>query len=173
MLSGCYQLMWAHSHLMWFLATRYYQLMWSRKTDVIGSCDLYYRAATPTHCWQSSSRSHRPWRPIICVPKLFCSALISKWSASLGLWRLRHYLGISFGILFGGWYLPQKRTVSCCKRARIFRESWNGIHPISAGKNPGALVFATQHNRVKHWLIQTALSEIRGDSLSASGILCC
>jgi len=46
MLSGCYQLMWAHSHLMWFLATRYYQLMWSRKTDVIGSCDLYYRAAT-------------------------------------------------------------------------------------------------------------------------------
>jgi len=24
----------------------YYQLMWSRKTDVIGSCDLYYRAAT-------------------------------------------------------------------------------------------------------------------------------
>jgi hypothetical protein len=22
------------------------QLMWSRKTDVIGSCDLYYRAAT-------------------------------------------------------------------------------------------------------------------------------
>ena len=31
---------------MWFLAPRYYQLMWSRKTDVIGSCDLYYRAAT-------------------------------------------------------------------------------------------------------------------------------
>jgi len=46
MLSGCYQLMWAHSHLMWFLALGYYQLMWSRKTDVIGSCDLYYRAAT-------------------------------------------------------------------------------------------------------------------------------
>ena len=48
MLSGCYQLMWAHSHLMWFLAPRYYQLMWSRKTDVISSCDLCYRAATPT-----------------------------------------------------------------------------------------------------------------------------
>ena len=31
---------------MWFLALGYYQLMWSRKTDVIGSCDLYYRAAT-------------------------------------------------------------------------------------------------------------------------------
>ena len=46
MLSGCYQLMWAHSHLIWFLTPRYYQLMWSRKTDVIGSCDLYYRAAT-------------------------------------------------------------------------------------------------------------------------------
>ncbi|HEY5138698.1 MAG TPA: hypothetical protein VIJ25_05190, partial [Methylococcales bacterium] len=41
-----YQLMWAHSHLMWFLAPGYYQLMWSRKTDVIGSCDLCYRAAT-------------------------------------------------------------------------------------------------------------------------------
>jgi hypothetical protein len=31
---------------MWFLMPGYYQLMWSRKTDVIGSCDLYYRAAT-------------------------------------------------------------------------------------------------------------------------------
>jgi len=46
MLSGCYQLMWAHSHLMWFLMPGYSQLMWSRKTDVIGFCDLCYRAAT-------------------------------------------------------------------------------------------------------------------------------
>jgi hypothetical protein len=27
----------------------YSQLMWSQKTDVIGSCDLYYRAATPNN----------------------------------------------------------------------------------------------------------------------------
>ena len=32
--------------LIWFLALGYYQLMWSRKTNVIGSCDLCYRAAT-------------------------------------------------------------------------------------------------------------------------------
>ena len=38
--------MWAHSHLLWFLMPRYSQLMWSRKTDVIGSCDLCYQAAT-------------------------------------------------------------------------------------------------------------------------------
>ncbi len=46
MLSGCSQLIWAHSHLMWFLIPGYSQLMWSRKTDVIGSGDLCYRAAT-------------------------------------------------------------------------------------------------------------------------------
>jgi len=31
---------------MWARAPGYSQLMWSRKTDVIGSCDLCYRAAT-------------------------------------------------------------------------------------------------------------------------------
>jgi hypothetical protein len=31
---------------MWFLAPGYSQLIWSQKTDVIGSCDLCYRAAT-------------------------------------------------------------------------------------------------------------------------------
>lgn len=46
MLSVCYQLKWAHSRLMWAGELRYSQLIWSRKTDVIGSCDLYYRAAT-------------------------------------------------------------------------------------------------------------------------------
>ena len=38
--------MWSYSHLMWVLASGYFQLMWSRKTDVIGSCDLCSRAAT-------------------------------------------------------------------------------------------------------------------------------
>src|SRR5271157_19905 len=46
MLSGRYQIMWSHSHLMWFLAPGYSQLIWSQKPDVIGSCDLCYRAAT-------------------------------------------------------------------------------------------------------------------------------
>ncbi len=46
MLSGCSQLIWAHSHLMWARVLRYSQLMWSRKADVINSCDLCYRAAT-------------------------------------------------------------------------------------------------------------------------------
>jgi hypothetical protein len=31
---------------MWFLTTGYSQLIWSRNSDVIGSCDLCYRAAT-------------------------------------------------------------------------------------------------------------------------------
>ena len=30
---------------------RYSQLMWSRKTDVIGSCDLCYQAATATNIY--------------------------------------------------------------------------------------------------------------------------
>jgi hypothetical protein len=58
MLSGCYQLMWSHSHLMWFLAPRYSQLIWSQKPDVIGSCDLCNRAATPI----SRNRCPPPWR---------------------------------------------------------------------------------------------------------------
>ena len=33
---------------MWFLIPGYSQLMWSQKTDVIGFCDLYYRATTLT-----------------------------------------------------------------------------------------------------------------------------
>src|SRR5271157_5553989 len=46
MLSGRYQIMWSHSQVMWFLAPGYSQLIWSQKPDVIGSCDLCYRAAT-------------------------------------------------------------------------------------------------------------------------------
>ena len=34
---------------MWFLAPGYSQLIWSQKSDVIGSCDLCYRAATSRH----------------------------------------------------------------------------------------------------------------------------
>jgi hypothetical protein len=31
---------------MWVLPPGYYQLIWSENADVIGSCDLCYRAAT-------------------------------------------------------------------------------------------------------------------------------
>ena len=51
----------ADSHLIWFLAPGYYQLMWSRKTDVIGSCDLCYRAATAI---KSEAATHKNSSPI-------------------------------------------------------------------------------------------------------------
>jgi hypothetical protein len=61
--SGRYQLMWSHSHIMWVLAPGYYQLIWSENADVIGSCDLCYRAATTTPtAWitKVSAMSDRP-----------------------------------------------------------------------------------------------------------------
>jgi integrase len=56
--------MWSHSHLMWFLAPGYSQLIWSRKSDVIGSCDLCYRAATRTHPGELLFPGDRPGEPI-------------------------------------------------------------------------------------------------------------
>jgi len=49
MFSGCSQLMWSHSHLIWARAPGYSQLIWSRKTDVLNSCDLCSRATTRKH----------------------------------------------------------------------------------------------------------------------------
>jgi hypothetical protein len=52
--------MWSHSQVMWFLAPGYSQLIWSQKPDVIGSCDLCYRAATTRHC----------------IPRVFASGMV-------------------------------------------------------------------------------------------------
>ena len=48
MLSGCSQLFWSHSQLIWSRAARYSQRMWAENADVIGSCDLCLWAATGT-----------------------------------------------------------------------------------------------------------------------------
>lgn len=100
MLSGCSQLIWAHSHLIWFLMLRYSQLMWSRKTDVIGSCDLCSRAATLTPIFVNlfwlnygirnikivfERKSRKPWYTrdvaIYWARRIFirCSHFMKKW----------------------------------------------------------------------------------------------
>src|SRR5260221_3239336 len=46
MLSVCSQIMWFHSHLMWFLGTTYSQLIWFQTTDVVGQDRLCSRFPT-------------------------------------------------------------------------------------------------------------------------------
>src|SRR3984893_14778999 len=58
-LSVCSQIMWFHSHVMWFWESSYSQLIWFQNADIIGQDRLCSQSATATAAAQSGSLGSR------------------------------------------------------------------------------------------------------------------